>query len=155
MSLTDLSNKTGLSRFIIVTILKKDLKVSKHAAKFIPHELTDAQKATRKEVCEENIQTLCDSEDPEDFIQSIVTGDETWLCTFEPDVKQKNSVWLGKGEPHPKVVRPDRFGRKTMLTLFCDCRGPVHIEFLAPGTTIDAASYVQTLKNLKESIRRK
>ncbi len=127
----------------------------KWTAKFIPHDLTEAQQETCKRVCQENIDRLCSSDDPEDWIQRIITGDETWLSTAEPDFKRKNCVWIQPGESHPKTPRPNHFGRKTMLTLFCDAKGPLLIKFMQPGTTINTPAYIKTLQNLKECVRRK
>lgn len=42
-----------------------------------------------------------------------------------------------------------------MLTLFFDCHGPLRIEFLAEGTTINAERYIHTLNELKNDIRNK
>ncbi len=154
LSLTDMCDCTGLSRFTVMTILKKDLKMKK-TAKFIPHLLTQAQKDIWKRVCQENINRLCQSTNLEEWIHSVITGDETWLSTCEPDLKRNNCVWTKQGEGQPKTPRPSRFGHKTMLTLFCDAKGPILIEFMEPGTTIDTPAYIKTLQNLKECVRRK
>ncbi len=155
LSLTDLSDRTGISRSTIRTILKKDLHMTRRAVKFVPHELSSAQKDNRKTVSQKNIDLVCEQPDPEKFIQSIITGDETWLCTSTPDTKVANSSWTKKGDPRPKTPRLDRFGRKTMLTLFCDAQGVLLIDFLQPGATITAEEYCRTIVKLKEAIRRK
>ncbi len=155
LSLNDLQDQTGLSRFVVLTILKKDLKLSRRASKFVPKHLSDDQKATRKRICQENLDLLCNQDDPETFLQSIVTGDETWLSTSEPLSKMQNSVWIEKGAPRPKTARPNRFARKTMLTLFFDANGVILMEFMKPGTKIDSEAYCHTLSNLKEAIRKK
>ena len=40
-----------------------------------------------------------------------------------------------------------------MLTLFFDCSGPLRIEFLGEGATVNSDRYVQTLSDLKKDIR--
>ena len=42
-----------------------------------------------------------------------------------------------------------------MLTLFFDCHGPLRIEFLNDGASVNAERYVETLKSLKSDIRNK
>lgn len=42
-----------------------------------------------------------------------------------------------------------------MLTLFCDCKGVVMMEWLQPKQTIDSEQYIKTLAKLKECIRQK
>lgn len=105
LSLTDLQHKTGLSRFVVLSILKKDLKLSCRASKFVPKDLNDDQKVTRKHVCQENLDLLCSKDDPEMFLQSIVTGDETWLSTSEP--QRCRTVFGLRREPQdPRLPGP-------------------------------------------------
>ncbi|CAK9826899.1 Mariner Mos1 transposase [Anthophora retusa] len=42
-----------------------------------------------------------------------------------------------------------------MLTVFFDCRGVVHFEFLPPGLRVSKEYYVSVLKRLRENVRRK
>ncbi len=154
MSLNDLVDRTGLSKFVVLRILKDDLKMTKRAAKFVPRILTEGQMETRKVLCQQHLDTLCAAEDPEQFLSRIITSDETWLSTFEPETKVESSVWLRKGDPHPKKSRSCP-GGKTMLTLFFDIKGIVMIEFLEKGKTITAKRYCETLSKLKECLRKK
>ncbi len=149
LSLREICARTGLSMGVVVRIVKKELKLKKKAPKFMPTELTDAQKLTRKETCEANIETLCQSEDPEMFLQSIITGDETWLNTCEQESKQQSSVWLPPKADRPKKALRIPGNKKTMLTLFCDSKGVVLIDWLKPKETINSERYVETLRKLK------
>ncbi len=63
-------------------------------------------------------------------MQSIITGDETWVSTFEAEGKQATTVWLEKGSARPKKARTLKSQSKTMMTLFFNCKGVVLIEFL-------------------------
>ena len=64
-------------------------------------------------------------------------------------------VWARKGSNPPLKARRDQHCRKVMLTLFFDCLGPLRIEFLSEGATINAERYVQTLTGLKADIHNK
>jgi hypothetical protein len=44
---------------------------------------------------------------------------------------------------------------KVMATVFWDVHGVLLVDFTPPGSTINAAAYQETLKRLKEDIRRK
>ncbi len=132
-------------------IVKKELKLRRRAPKFMPTELSDTQRQTRFETCEENIKALCDSLDPEAFLHSIITGDET--C--EQETKFQSSVWLTSKAPRPKKAIRIPGNKKCMLTLFCDAKGVIMIDWLHPKETIDSAWYVKTLAKLKECIRQK
>ncbi|KAI6651348.1 hypothetical protein LOD99_5315 [Oopsacas minuta] len=40
-------------------------------------------------------------------LAEIITGDETWIRYDEPLSKERNMVWIVKGEPPPLNPRPD------------------------------------------------
>lgn len=60
------------------------------------------------------------------------------------------------GFPPPKKSKAVHSSSgKVMLTFFFDCKGPLLIDFLEPGATINARRYVETLQNLKHAIKSK
>ncbi len=154
LSLKDMSAITGMSTHTVRTILKKDLNLRWKCTKFIPTDLTDAQKWTRMTVCQDNIDRLCAETDPESFMRRIITGDETWISTHEMEFKSATSAWVPPDQCPKKPLKP-RYLRKTMLTVFFDCKGVILAEYLKPGETIKSETYVQTLARLKECIRHK
>lgn len=119
----------------------------------VPHLLTDKQKAFRKRICEENLALV--RQDPGDVLARIITTDETWIATFEPETKRQSSAWVLPNEEPPKKACRQRGQQKTMLTLFFDFQGTVHCEFLQPGDTIRSEDYCETLARMKESVRQK
>ncbi len=62
---------------------------------------------------------------------------------------------MKKGSARPQKALRQRATRKTMLVLFFDTAGPVHIEFVPPGETVDTDLWLAILHNLRDSIRRK
>ncbi len=153
-TIMQLSDCTGISTHVVRTILKTDLGLKCKCARFIPRDLTEPQKWACMTVAQDNLDLLCSKDDPEHFLRSIVTGDETWVSTYEPDSKQQSSVWIGKNQERPTKARSASV-RKSMLTVFFDCRGIVHMEFLGPRETVTAERYILTLSKLKKSIRKK
>lgn len=85
----------------------------------------------------------------------IITGDETWVPFFEPETKQETMVWTQRGANPPLKARRDSHTKKIMLTLFFDESGPISVDFLQPGTTINSERYIQTLMKLKNDISNK
>ncbi len=55
MTIDELSTATGLSRTSVHRLLKKDMKMTKISAKFVPRLLTDEQKAHWVRLCEQNL----------------------------------------------------------------------------------------------------
>jgi hypothetical protein len=42
-----------------------------------------------------------------------------------------------------------------MLTVFFDCDGVIHHEFLSRGQTVNEQCYLKMMKRLREAVRRK
>ncbi len=139
---------------VSVTSAHRLLKLSKLSPKFVPKDLTQPQKDVRKAACERNLQRLKD--DPT-ILDRMVTGDESWVSVFEIPTKKQSSQWLPK-ETHstcPQKALPQRSERKMMLMLFFDKQGVVLCEFAPRGERINAEAYCETIKTLKERLRRK
>ncbi len=85
-------------------ILKKDLGLTKIAARYVPKLLTQEQKQRRVQICQENLQRV----QTEPFLlRHVVTGDESWIYCFDPVRKQKSSSWVSPQDPRPQsAVRP-------------------------------------------------
>ena len=86
---------------------------------------------------------------------SIVTGDETWFHHFDPETMQQSMEWHHLDSPTKKKPKTMASAKKIMGTVFWDSEGCILIEFLEPGTTINASHYVQTLSKLRRALRDK
>ncbi len=104
-SIRGLANTSGLTRGTVWNIVKKDLRMRRRCARLVPHLLTPEQKAFRKRLCEENLRDM--RKDPAEFLSRIVTCDETWIATYEPETKLQSSAWVLPEEgPPPKKSTP-------------------------------------------------
>lgn len=88
------------------------------------------------------------------FLWGVITGDESWFSILELEKKQQSMQWVSKGERPKKALR-SRQARKTLMEIFFDDQGVVHLEFLPPKMTVIAKVYVRILARLREAIRRK
>ena len=95
----ELSDDSGLSIGSVHTILSNDLGMRGVTAKFVPRLLSDDQKAGRVTVCREWQEMQ--ASDP-DFIDSLMTGDESWVYGYDPETKARSSQWKSANSPHPK-----------------------------------------------------
>lgn len=154
VTVQDVAEHVNISSSSAHRLMKKDLKLSKLSPKFVPKDLTQAQKDVRKAVCERNLERM---RNDLDFLQKIVTGDESWVSVFEVPTKKQSSEWLPKGthQDRPMKALPQRNERKSMLTLFFDCDGVVMSEFAARGVRIMSETYIEMLRTLKECLRKK
>ncbi|EFN73358.1 Histone-lysine N-methyltransferase SETMAR, partial [Camponotus floridanus] len=67
-------------------IISDDLEYRKVSARWVPHLLTEDQKANRFAVCERLLARYRTEGD--DFLRHIVTCDETWVHHYTPESKQ-------------------------------------------------------------------
>ena len=54
-----------------------------------------------------------------------------------------------------KMARQVKSNEKTMLICFFDIKGLVHFEFVPKGQTVNQQLYIEVLKQLRDSVRRK
>ncbi|UYV78777.1 hypothetical protein LAZ67_16002713 [Cordylochernes scorpioides] len=134
------------------SILINDLGMRRVAAKFVPKLLNCDQKQHRMNIANEMLDSV--RADPNLF-QRVITGDETWVYGYDVETKAQSSQWKLPHEPRPKKARQVRSNVKVLLTVFFDCRGVVHHEFLPQGRTVNKEYYLQVMRNLREAIRQK
>jgi len=122
------------------------------AAKFVPHLLSEDQRANRLDVCREMKDQL--KSDP-DFLSKIITGDESWCKGYDPETTQQSSQWKSASSPRPKKARQVKSNVKTVLICFFDIKGLVHFEFVPQGQTANQQLYLEVLRRLRDAVRRK
>ncbi|UYV76633.1 hypothetical protein LAZ67_14001537 [Cordylochernes scorpioides] len=134
------------------SIFINDLGMRRVTAKFVPKLLNCDQKQHCMNIANEMLDSVRD--DP-NFLQRVITGDEAWVYGYDVETKAQSSQWKLPHEPRPKKARQDRSNVKVLLTVFFDCRGVVHHEFLPQGRTVNKEYYLQVMRNLREAIRQK
>jgi len=69
-------------------VLPEELGMYLVAAKFVPRILTADQKQQRVNVFTELRQLASDNET---FLSRVITGDESWVCGYDPEAKRQSS----------------------------------------------------------------
>ena len=135
ITIREIALKTGLSRTTVQRILRKDLKLSKRCATFVPAVLTDAHKQRRQDVC--NFFTRLMGQNPRVF-QNVVTMDESWIYTWDLAMRVHNKEWLRPGEPKPIVPRRRTLATaKAMIVSFFDSKGMIYYEYVTCPQTVN------------------
>jgi hypothetical protein len=88
------------------------------------------------------------------FSCSVITGDESWVYGCDPETKQQSSQWKNPGSPRPKA-RQSCSATKSMLIVFFDIRGMLHLEIASEGRTVNIEFYCNVLRRLTKDIQRK
>jgi hypothetical protein len=89
------------------------------------------------------------------FLQRIVTGNETWVHHVTPETKQASMTWKHALSPPSKKFKTTRSAKKIMVTVFWDHKGVLLVAFLTQGDTVNADRYCGTLSRFRKAIHRK
>jgi hypothetical protein len=81
----------------------------------------------------------------DNFLQWIVTGDETWVHHCQPETKRKSMQWKHPSSAAKKFKMQPSAG-KLILTIFWDSQGPILETYLERGTTVTSATYCDMLQ---------
>ena len=77
----------------------------------------------------------------DNFLNRIITTDETWLYYYDPETKQRSSVWAVKGLAPPKKAHVCKSVGKHMCIMFMDRMGILLSHFVPHGQTDNSAYY--------------
>jgi len=90
--------------------------------------------------------TQC-SEEGENFLSHVVTGNETWVLHEAPKSKQQSMQWRHTSSPTKTKFKQTASTQNIMCTMFCVRKGVVLVDFLPQRSTINAGVYWNTLEN--------
>ncbi len=144
-----LAREASMSHTTALKVLRKDLKMRKLAAKFVPHRLTNAQRRNREEISRNHLQTI--QENP-GVLNQIIATDESWFFSYDPRNKTADMQWLTKEEPRPTKYLRLISQKKVMVILFFNSVGIISVDFVEGGT-VDSEVYIDSLKRMREAYR--
>lgn len=144
-----LAHSMGISHGSVVSILHKDLKLSKRAAKLVPHVLTPHQRQQRLQFCQD---FLHEYRSHPDKLAKIITCDESYFHVYDPLSKQESREWLTREMNRPQVPRKEQSTKKILFLPFFDRCGLIHFEFFH-NMTVNSEVFHQVLQRLRVSIR--
>ncbi|KAI6651433.1 Transposase [Oopsacas minuta] len=150
ITLQELEERVGISKATLHSIITEDLEISKVIARWVPKVLSKKQKRERVRVSKE---LLSRYNAEEDFLDRIVTEDETGFHYYEPESNSQSEQWKRRDEPVPiKVKAENQQGREWQQYLGWE--GIIHLDWLPEKTTINSDYYVDELKKLHQAIKR-
>ena len=152
LSVTQIMAETKLTRTTIHNILTKDLGLVKRCARWIPKILNEEQKASRVRCCKAFLAAA--AADP-DFLDAVVTMDETSVAFSTPETKRQSMQWVKKGSPGPIKARRHTSRRHQMVVTFFDRAGLVYQHYMPAGQTMNSSYYIKTLKAFKKAYAKK
>ena len=102
MSIVTISAQFDVSVGTVHTIIPEELKMRKICAKFVPRVLREDQKERRCHDSREMVELI--NLDPA-VLDALVTCDESWINSYDPETKRQSSQWKHAGSPRPKKAR--------------------------------------------------
>jgi [histone H3]-lysine36 N-dimethyltransferase SETMAR len=151
----EIEQKLGIGSPAIKVILRDKLHMKKLCARWVPHGLTDLQKQARVEFCQNMLKRFKGKH--KRGLKNIITGDETWTYSYNPETKRMSMQWTRPNQVQPTKVRRPRSVKKSMLIVFFNYKSIVSRSRLIPGPgrrTVNALSYTKNcLKHLVQKIK--
>ena len=130
-------------------ILTKDLEMKRVCAKFVPRLLNNEQRQRRISASSEMLEAI--NEDAT-FLKRVITGDESWIHSDDPETKAQSSQWKSPTSPRPKKALMSRSATKAMIVTFFDSEGLVHKQWIPQGQKVTKDVYLDVLRALRRSI---
>ncbi|CAD5225985.1 unnamed protein product [Bursaphelenchus okinawaensis] len=123
----------------------KAMGMVKKLDKWVPHNLTDLQKAKRRCASEKLLQR-CKNEE---FLDRIVNIDEKWISFNNT---RRSTSWCKHGEAPKHVPKPELHEKKLMVTVWWCSSGVIQYDFMKPGQSITADTYCAQIDKLRHNL---
>ena len=154
----EIETSLGISMNSIHTILHEHLALKKICSRWIPHNLTIAQKKARVDWCKEMLKKY--NRGASNAVYNIYTGDESWIYAYEPETKQQSTVWVFQDESNPTKVVRARSTSKQMVACFFGKTGHVATVPLEQRRTVNSEWYTticlpEVFEEIRKTNRRK
>ena len=92
-----------MKKIVRYRILSDNLGMHRVCARWVPRLLKVEEKQKRNSCSKEFLRLLRSGQ--EEFLNRIITTDETWLQHYDPEGKRESSVWKTPGTPPPKKAK--------------------------------------------------
>ena len=151
---TENAHELDISHGSAHSILTERLKMRKVAARWVSHMLSDSKKHHRVKFARSLLHRY--AEEGDEMLQKIVAIDETWIRSFEPELKRQSSEWHTKDSPRSLKFRQSQNCPKMLMIFACDFRGVLTAHRVPTGRTVNKEYYEKYLRTvLRPALRRK
>ena len=99
----EIAHELNISHGSVHRILMEHLQMRKIAARWVPQMLLESEKHQHVNIARKLLKRY--GEDGDEMLQRNVAIDETWIQSFEPELKHQGSEWHTKNSPRPVKFR--------------------------------------------------
>lgn len=135
----EIQNELKIGSQAVSNILNDHLKVRKVSSRWIPHLLTEEQKAHRVDWCKYMLEKFEGGTSQQ--VSYILTCDESWIYSYDPLTKQQSTQWVFEEDALPTKVVRGRTVNKKMIAVFFRRSGPVAVIPLEDRRTVTSQWY--------------
>jgi hypothetical protein len=136
ITVLELSKEVGISVGSVEEILHNELKVSKVSARWFSRLLSPEHRERRLVAVTQLLQRY--EREGAEYLDSIVTCDETWVHYFTPESKRASKQCKHTHSPPPKEAKAILSAGKIMTAVFWDSKGIIHLDSLTGQKTVNA-----------------
>ena len=150
VSIETISAQFDVSVGTVHTIICEELKMWKNCAKFVSRVLREDQKERRCHDSRETVELI--NSDPT-VLDALVTYDESWIYSYDPETKRQSSQWKDAGSPRPKKAKQSKSTHKLLMIPFFDSTGMIYMHWVPTGQAVNKD--VEVLREFRKRFRRK
>lgn len=144
-----IAERIGICHMTVLNRLKAMGK-SYRVNAWLPHNLTNENKAARERICGD----LLNMFEENNFLPRLITVDETWIY-WDTKKSYHNRSWYGTGDSIPGCVSQQLTSRKHLLSVFWDSKGVISMQVLPRNQTLNSNVYCEQLEQLRLDIQTK
>ena len=152
VSIETISAPFDVSVGTVHTIIRKELKIRKICAKFVPRVIREDQKERR---CHDSSQMVELINSGPAVLDALVTSNQSWIYCYDPVTKRQSSQWKHAGSPRPNNARQSKSTHKLLMIPFFDSTGMIYIHWVPTGQTVNKEYYVEVLREFRKRFRQK
>ncbi|KAL4084383.1 hypothetical protein QTP88_028206 [Uroleucon formosanum] len=120
-----------LSKSLLHETITESLGFHNLCARWVPKQLTEQHMLNRVQASREFLERY--ELDGDNFLKSIVTGDETWVAHYTPETKRQSEQRRHTTSPSTKKFKTTISAKKIMASVFWDHKGIILIKYLPQG----------------------
>ena len=129
------------------TINRKELKMQKICAKFVPRVLREDQK---ERCCHDSREMAKLINSDPTILDVLVTCDERWIYCYDPETKRQSSQWKHASSPRPKKARQSKSTHKLLIIPFFESTGMIYMHWVPTGQTVNKEYSVEVLREFRK-----
>ena len=120
-------------------ILRNRLKMRKVSALWLPHRLTPEQVERRLTIAAQLL--YCYDSEGRNFLERIVAVNETWIRSYEPELRRQSTEWHKPCSPRPAKYRRTQSKLKMLMIFAYNRHGILTSHRVESGKTINGKYY--------------